>query len=504
MAAFEPNHSGRVALNTFFLWASREMTFDCGADRIVGPGMTEILLGDGQVRAPALNPTLRSRLPQSVIWVFCCTAIMLLMLAPAIWNSFAIIFPDTGGYLDRPILGTLGMGRSALYGGFLYLGIPFAFWLNVIVQSAMIAWLIVLTLRTHGLGGQPWLALGIVAVLTVTTSMPWFTAQLMPDVLFAAAALALHLLAFRDALLKNWERWVVAAVIVVAVPSHMAAAGMCVGLVLALALLKVLPRLSLLKPRLTFAAGAVAAGLALCPVSNYAITGNFALTPGGSSFLVGRLVEDGIVIRYLTDKCPDPALRLCAFTSDFPTDADGWLWDGNSPFRKLKNFEGSAEEKAIALETLKLYPVMHLVAAARATVTQLAMFKTEVTSDNTEPTVAMFKDHLPRLFPQFMQARQQSQPFDVEPINALHVPVAILGMACLVAGVLFRRRLGLPPEMAALAVTILLALATNAAICGIFSHAVDRYQSRLVWLAVLAAAMMAAWLCRRRSGTVAH
>jgi multidrug efflux pump subunit AcrB len=39
------------------------------------------------------------------------------------------------------------------------------------------------------------------------------------------------------------------------------------------------------------AAGAVAAGLALCPVSNYAITGNFALTPGGSSFLVGRLVH---------------------------------------------------------------------------------------------------------------------------------------------------------------------------------------------------------------------
>ena len=29
-------------------------------------------------------------------------------------------FSDTGGYLDRPILGTLGMGRSALYGLFLY------------------------------------------------------------------------------------------------------------------------------------------------------------------------------------------------------------------------------------------------------------------------------------------------------------------------------------------------------------------------------------------------
>ena len=87
---------------------------------------------------------------------------MLLLMAPAIWNGFALIFPDTGGYLDRPILGTLGMGRSALYGAFLYLGVPSAFWLNVILQSAMMVWLIVLTLRTHGLGGRPWLALGMV------------------------------------------------------------------------------------------------------------------------------------------------------------------------------------------------------------------------------------------------------------------------------------------------------------------------------------------------------
>ncbi len=179
--------------------------------------------------------------------------------------------------------------------------------------------------------------------------------------------------------------------------------------------------------RLTFAAGAVAAGIALSPVSNYAITGNFALTPGGSSFLFGRLVEDGIVIRYLNEKCPDPALRLCAFTEKFPTDADWWLWDGSSPFRKIGDFAGSAEEKAIALETLKLYPAMHLTAALRATLAQLVKFATEVASANTEPTVAMFKEHTPALFPQFMQARQQAQPFDVAPLNAVHIPVAASG-----------------------------------------------------------------------------
>ena len=366
-------------------------------------------------------------------------------------------------------------------------------------------WLIVLTLRAHDLGHRPWLALGIVALLTVATSAPWFSAQLMPDILFAAAALALHLLAFRDEALARWERWALAAVIVVAIPSHMAAAGMCVGIILALALLRRIRRLSLPPTRLTFAAGAVAAGIALCPLSNVAITGQFALTPGGSTFLFGRLVEDGIVKRYLDDKCPDPSLQLCAFTENFPTDADWWLWDGSSPFRQLKDFEGSAEEKRITVETLTLYPLLHLKAAISAAALQLVKFKTEVSFENNAPTVAMFKEHVPALFPRFMAALQQAAPFDVaQSLNLVHLPVAALAMMGLAAALVLRRRLGLPDAFTGLTATVLLALCANAAICGVFSHAVDRYQSRLVFLAVLVTAMMAAWLALNRRRPAAN
>jgi hypothetical protein len=455
--------------------------------------MADIWMGGGVRAKTAPRPLVHARLTAIVAHA----AMMLMLLAPALLNGFPLIFPDTGGYLDRPILGTLEMGRSALYGAFLYPGVAFSFWPNIILQAAMMVWLIALTLRTHGLGGRPWLALGIVTLLTLTTSLPWFAAQLMPDILFAAAALALHLLLFRDAALGRTERWSLVAVIVFALPSHMAAAGMSVAIIAAVAVLTRFPQFALPKPRLSVAAGAVAAGLVLCPVSNYAITGNFALTPGGSSFVFGRLVEDGIVKRYLDEKCPDPALRLCGHLVNFPDDADWWLWDGNSPFRKLSGFSGSTEEKAIILETMKLYPVAHLTAAIGAALQQLVRFGTEVSVDYNAPTIAMFKEHTPGIYPQFMQARQQAAPFDIAtPLNLVHIPVAALALAGLGLALLLRRRLNLPPQLAALAVTVLLALAANAVICGVFSHAVDRYQSRLVWLAVLVAAMMAAWLYR--------
>jgi hypothetical protein len=435
-------------------------------------------------------------------WILASAAMLLALMAPALWNGFPLIFPDTGGYLDRPILGTLSIGRSALYGLFLYAGVPFSFWPNVVLQSALTVWLIVLTMRAHGLGGRPWLALGIVAMLTACTSLPLFSAQLVPDILFPVAVLALYLLSFHDERLARWERFLLAAVIVFAIASHMAAAGMCVAVVAALWLSARFKPLALPKPRKWFAAGSVATGIALCPISNLAITGNFAFTPGGSSFLFGRLIQDGIVARYLGEHCPDASLRLCDFKATLPNDRDDWLWDNDSPFRKLGSWKGlSAEERVITRATLRRYPLMHASTAVVAAVTQFFTFQTDVDDDDTAPTINMFRVHFPQLFAQFMRARQQAEGFDVAPLNYLHWPVAALSVAGLGLALLFHRRLKIAPEAAALCFVILLALAANAAICGVFAGPVDRYQSRLVLLAPLAMSLLIAhW--RRADQTV--
>src|SRR4029078_9682910 len=156
--------------------------------------------------------------------------------------------------------------------------------------------------------GRPWLSLGIVLALTITTSLPWFASQMMPDVLFPAGVLAIYLLAFGD--LRLGERIALCAVIAFAVVSHMALLALLIGIVGALALARLLKVST--APRLSLAPLPCAAGLVLAPVSNLLITGQFALTPGGASFLFGRLLEDGIITRYLDERCPTPSLRICA------------------------------------------------------------------------------------------------------------------------------------------------------------------------------------------------
>src|SRR6202158_2001281 len=174
-------------------------------------------------------------------WWLAWAVMLLVLLAPALWNGFPLIFADTGGYLARPFERTLALGRSAFYGTFIAAGIPLDFWPNVLVQAVLTVWLIVLTLRVHGCRARPGLTLLPVIVLAVVTSLPWFATQLMPDIFLPLAGLGLHLLAFRPAMLRPFEKIGLVALIAAAIASHMAILGVSLILVTlfaALALVK--------------------------------------------------------------------------------------------------------------------------------------------------------------------------------------------------------------------------------------------------------------------------
>src|SRR5215207_7139345 len=133
---------------------------------------------------------------RGIVWP---SAVSLMLLAPALWNGFPFVWADSGGYLARPFEGTLELGRSALYGAFLAAGLGLDFWPAVAAQAAVTAWMLVLTLRTHGLGNAPWRAAAVVLALALLTSLPWYVSTLMPDIFVPLAVLALYLLAFRGA-----------------------------------------------------------------------------------------------------------------------------------------------------------------------------------------------------------------------------------------------------------------------------------------------------------------
>jgi len=409
------------------------------------------------------------------------------LLAPALWNGFPFIFADTGGYLARPFLRELALGRSALYGLFLALGIPFDFWPVVLVQAVVTAWIVILTLRAHGVGGRPGLALAVIAALALLTSLPWYVGQLMPDFFVPLAVLGIYLLAFRAKKLRRMERVGVCAVLAFAMTSHMSIFALALGLLIVFAVMRWLAGwLGTARPGMSLPAIAVAAGALLALLSNLVIAGAFAFTPGGSTFLFGRMVQSGIVDRYLSENCPDPSLRLCAYRDQIPRMADDWLWWGQSPLHKLGGWEAfEPEARRIIAESLLRYPVMHLESAITATLTQLVTLQTGegINPENNWHAEWMLRELAPNSMPQYRAAAQQQDLFDFTAINIVQVPIAFLSTVGLVViFVVFRKR---RRHKAALAFTVAMALLGNAAICGIFSNPNARYQSRIMPAAVL-------------------
>jgi hypothetical protein len=432
-------------------------------------------------------------------WAFAIMCSMALLSAPAIWNHFPLLQYDTGGYLARWYEPYLVPSRAVAYGLILNAGAPLSFWPVVLGQSALTVWVIALTMRVHGLGGRPGLLAGIVAALSVFSTLPWLTSILLTDIFAGLAVLALYLLLLRANDLSGREQTGLVALIAVAVATHSATIAVLLMLLAGAALLSLAAPGRLPRRRLGNGALAVALGAALVFAANATVTKRLIWTPGGFALSFGRMLQDGIVKKYLDEHCPQARLVLCAYKDQLPRDADEWFW-GSPLFDKLGRFAGlDAEMEWIALASLAEYPLLQIKTAAIATARQLIDVRTgEGVVNSIWHTYGIIERYRPGLIPDMRAARQQRGEIDFTVINRVHYPVALacLLLLPLIGGYVLRRK-----DMSAIGelVTVcLFALLANAFVCGTLSNPHDRYGARLIWLAVTAAVIAAVRLYEER------
>jgi hypothetical protein len=412
--------------------------------------------------------------------------VAVLLITPAIWNGYPLLQYDTGGYLARWYEGYLVPSRSTVYGLYLHFGEHSYFWLNLAFQSVVTLWVLHLTLRVLGLA-RPLRLARIVLILILTTALPWLASMLITDIFAGLAVLALFLLVAHGDRLSRAEKIALFAFTAFAAATHSATFGVLFGLCVAGWVL-----LPWLRPRLT-ASGlmqgsvAIAVSAVLLVAANYALSGQLAWTPGGPGVTFGRMMQDGIVARYLNDHCDTIKLKLCPYRNQLPATADEFLWANDSIFNQLGRFEGMDEEMGfIAAKSLTAYPLWQTEAALIATATQLHMVGTgEGTNGWIPHTYGIIERYLPTQTAAMRAAHQQHWDINFTPINWVHVPVALISMLLLLAllgRAFWRRRLD---DIDLLAATVMLALLGNAFLCGVISGPHDRYGARMAWIAVL-------------------
>ena len=273
---------------------------------------------------------------------------------------------------------------------------------------------------------------------------------------------------------------------------------MLIGLVTVAAVLWLIDRKRLPLARLGHGVLALALGAVLVFAGDAIVAKRLAWTPGGFALSFGRMLQDGIVKKYLDQHCPDPALRLCAYKDQLPNDADVWFW-GSDLFDRLGRFAGLDKEMAkIAVASLIDYPGLQIKTAAVATAKQLIDVHTgEGVLNVIWHTYAIVDKYTPQLDPAMRAARQQHGGLSFTAINDLHYPLALIAMALLPVIVWLAWRKMLPAAVGELAATVTLTLLGNAFVCGALANPHDRYGARVVWLAAFVVILAA--LARTRA-----
>ncbi len=406
------------------------------------------------------------------------------LLAPAIWNAYPLLQWDTGGYLARWYEGYLVPSRSTVFGLYLHFGEGSSFWLNLGIQALATLWILQLTLRVLGML-RPFRLIAISAALVLATALPWLASMLLTDLFAGLSVLALFILVLHGAKISALEKCALFGFIAFSAATHSATLGILLG-ICCLGWMT----WPLLRARQQAATGLVQGSLSLVASAamllsaNFALSGQLAWTPGGYGVAFGRMLQDGIVTRYLRDHCPTQKLKLCPYRNKLPATADRFLW-GSSVFNDLGRFKGLGDEmEFIVRRSLAEYPAWQAEAALTGTARQLAHVATgEGVNEWIGHTYGIIERYLPAQIKPMRAANQQRWRLDFTAINRLHVPVALVSMLLMVIVFghgIWRRR---PDDVTLLAATVSFAVLGNAFICAVISGPHDRYGARMAWVA---------------------
>ena len=431
----------------------------------------------------------------------------LLLLWPALWNGWPLVFSDTADYLWIWTTPGLRGIRPPAYGwliGPLHLGRTL--WPVIAAQALLTAWLIRLVLRRAGLS-PGWMLLAITAALAIASGAPWFASWVMADALtapmvLAAAALMLGGLGRTEAMGVWLALTASAAVHLTHLPTLAA-------------IIAVLAAIRLFRRHIAVTWGGVVAALVAliaAPmvnlVANWLSTGTPTLAFGSSLFLGARLVGDGLMQTYLSAHCPDPAWTLCADIAALPRDSDEFLWSPESVVWRDRNFFRLEKELAtlnprVIAAHLRAFILNGLTRGLDQLVT--VRVGTDLSVRVNEDQQLLVRVVIPRfadaLGPAAGQALDAARQTNEEIAHALPArvagPVSLLAVPAVALWFALDREVRRSP-VAMLALAVAAAVVANAFVVGLGGAVHDRYAARLMWLFPLVLAMLVALRLSRR------
>jgi hypothetical protein len=442
------------------------------------------------------------------------SAAALMMLWPAIFNGYPILYPDAMMYMHDGLLAARALflhqysahygTRSNVYGlSIVPLHWNASAWPIVVVNALLLAWVILLVVRSVLLGRTSRYYLGLLALLSLLTGMSWYVSLPTPDILGPMLYLAIYLLVFVPEGLSRTERWALYLDSGWGIASHsshlLVAAGLWLGLV------SLMKRPTPMQRRgLAQVAGVIVVAVGVQVAVNWALIGRPALNPDRAPFLMARVVADGPGRWYLQQHCGDRHWAICEDVGRLPDSAEDFLWFQAGLWTgapESKRLRLQQEEMPLVEATLRAYPWAELrfntIAIRRQLLRSFGLMELSL----NPALITDFYMVLPGERSRYLATRQAQDRLPLRLFSTIQA--WMVGMSLAILGWfgwmrLRHKRAGLRSvpggRLAGLALVLGLAVVGNAVVCATLSTVSQRLGGRVIWLVPLVAGLMAATL----------
>lgn len=446
-------------------------------------------------------------------WSLMLVASVILLLLPAFYNGFPLIFPDTGAYLSVAYAHTWTVDRSPFY-GLLYKPIlsgsdPVGgLWMALVLQITLVCAVLLLAVRRAVPDISPLSTFALIVSIAVLTALPWHAAQLMPDAFTGPLVLLVWLAMLRDPAASGVPLLWLGVVFLGLM--HYTHIGLIAVVAVASSVVFATLKMPFVQVGKRLLAAAITIGLLVAGhiVPNGIRFDRWSVSPMGSLFLFARVYEDGLAPRWLERHCGrDAPQPLCAIRHSLPVDSQVLLWGGPaSPLNAVINEKVEDKESwkwidmlhQVAIGSIREEPFTFAANSVRSTARQFIHFEA-LDDECPKCTVPDLIEMRPALGPKLRASRQLRDEIPKKPIRMVTNFIAGLALLSLLPLMEVARRKRDALALSLLA-SILGALIANAFMAGALSDVHDRYQSRVIWLVpltVLLVAMRWDWLRTR-------
>ncbi len=423
--------------------------------------------------------------------------VLFLLAYPAIENGFPLLYSDSGTYLVAHHLNSIPIDRPVIYSIIIN---TLARVFSVSALPWLQAILIVLVYHSitarHLFRNRPfWTAPLVLGLLALLTGLPHITSQLMPDLF--TAFLFIGIMAF----VYGYER-IAKSQLVLLVFLLFTVASHSTHMLLSLSFLTLLFIYELFrgrKTKLAFIGGLWLFSLVAIPATNFAYSGKWFYSDSSRLFFIASLHNNGALVPWLNHACPEgdmPAF-LCENLENLENlHGNDLLWHGDYLLDSICLQQGgwtycwrmrNEELKGKTFKWVNIPDARNawIHGAGSAFFKQLTDFGVGMISSQKEGSApySVLESFFSRELEKYRQSKQYNQDLYFWKRSKTQLVAVLISLLIIPILLLSWKTDNKTKEKwVMLSIALALFLLLNAAVCGILSNPVDRYQARVIWL----------------------